>query len=97
MRAYLVIDLNVTDLDGFMEYVHRIPELIQKHDGRYLVQGVEPTVIEASDSKLERSVIIEFPSRVEAEAFLEERSKSELHEIWSRTTDSRILLVEGST
>ncbi len=77
-----------------MEYVRRIPELIEKHSGRYLVQGVRPEMIEGEDSP-GRSVILEFPSREDAKKFLVERESSDLHDIWLRTTEARILLVEG--
>jgi uncharacterized protein (DUF1330 family) len=97
MIAYLIIDLAIIDADGFMEYVRRIPDLIEKYSGRYLVQGVEPTIVEGSAENLQRSVVIEFPSRELAESFLDERGKSDLHEIWARTTSSRILLVDGCT
>ena len=46
MNAYLVIDVNITDVDEFMKYVQRIPALIEKHSGRYIVQGEKPEVIE---------------------------------------------------
>ena len=95
MSAYLLIDLNVTELEGFMRYAERIPEMIRQHGGRYLVQGVEPTVVEASGDQFERSVVIEFPTRDAAERFLDERSRSDLHAIWAETTRSRILLVDG--
>lgn len=95
MHAYLIIDLKISDLAGFMVYAERIPALIEKHSGRYIVQGVEPTVIEGSDDDIERSVILEFPNRSAAQAFLEERSRSDLHSIWADTTNSRILLVDG--
>ena len=97
MRAYLIIDLKITDLPGFMVYAERIPALIEKYSGRYIVQGVEPTVIEGSGDQIERAVILEFPNRSSAEAFLEERRQSDLHTIWADTTNSRILLVEGCT
>lgn len=96
MKAYLQIDLDIVDLDGFMEYVQRIPELIQKHAGRYLVEGVIPNAVEEKGSIPQRSVLLEFPSREHAEAFLAERAASDLHDIWSKTTSSRILLLDGS-
>jgi len=95
MKAYLVIDVNITDLEGFMEYVRRIPALIQKYSGRYLVQGVEPTVVESRGDKPQRTVVLEFPTRDSAVSFLAERDASDLHELWTRTTSSRILLVDG--
>ncbi len=96
MKAYLQIDLKILDLEGFMEYANRIPELINKHGGRYLVQGVEPMPVQG-EAIPERSVLLEFPSKVAAESFLSERAKPDLHEIWQRTTESRILLLEGCT
>ena len=95
MKAYLMIELNLIDMEGFMEYAQRIPALISKHGGRYLVQGVEPTVVEKRGDVSQRAVLLEFPDRPAAEAFLDERSKSDLHGIWAKTTDSQILLVDG--
>lgn len=95
MKAYIIIDLKIVEIDGFMEYVARIPELIEKYGGKYLVQGVEPIVIEGAAAEPPYSVVLEFPSKTVAESFLEERSQSDLHEIWGRTTNSRILLAEG--
>jgi uncharacterized protein (DUF1330 family) len=95
MKAYLQIDLRISNLDLFMEYVERIPGLIQTHGGRYLVQGVEPVVIEEQGHAPERSVLLEFPSKEAAQSFLAERAASDLHEIWEKSTASRILLLEG--
>ena len=97
MKAFLQIDLNITNLDLFLQYVDRIPELIHKHEGQYLVQGVEPQVIEGGDFVPEHSVVIEFPALANAEAFLQERAESDLHAIWTSSTNSRILLLTGTT
>jgi uncharacterized protein (DUF1330 family) len=69
MKAYLVLDLTVNDINGFRKYIVEIPACIAKHSGQYIVRGVQPTIIEG-DWKPERVVIIEFPSRAKAEAFL---------------------------
>ncbi len=94
MAAFLIIDLDISDIQGFMEYVRYIPELIEKHSGRYLVEGVEPEIIEGESSP-GRIVVLEFPSREHAEKFLAERASSDLHDIWLKTTEARILLVDG--
>ncbi|MDX1812921.1 MAG: DUF1330 domain-containing protein, partial [Gammaproteobacteria bacterium] len=44
MNAYLILDLSIHDIGRFSEYIHKIPEFIKKHSGRYVVQGVESTV-----------------------------------------------------
>ena len=68
MNAYLVLDLAVHDFEKFQDYINKIPAVIEKHAGRYIVQGEEPEVIEG-DWNPERIVIIEFPSRAKAKKF----------------------------
>ena len=46
MAAYLLVDLDIHDQDGFHEYRSRVPEYIAKHGGEYLVRGGELEVIE---------------------------------------------------
>jgi uncharacterized protein (DUF1330 family) len=66
MKAYLVLDLTIHDFAGFGPYIAGIPAFIEKHSGKYIVQGVQPTTMEG-DWSPERMVVIEFPN---AEAFL---------------------------
>ena len=94
MKAYLVLDFSITDLPGFLPYVEAIPAFIAKHGGRYIVRGVEPTVMEG-DWVPERVVILEFPSPENAKAFLDDPEAQLLFERRHRTTDSKLILVEG--
>lgn len=95
MRGYIIIDVNIVDAEGFMEYAKRIPELIEKHGGRYIVKGAVPHVIRSGGDIPQYSVVLEFPSVDEAKAFIEEGSKSSLIELFNRATTGRILSVEG--
>ena len=94
MKAYLVLDFSIDDLSGFLPYVDAIPAFIEKHGGRYIVRGVEPTVVEG-DWTPERLVILEFPSRENAKAFLGDPDAQALFEVRHRTTNSRLILVDG--
>jgi len=96
MTAYLVLDFAVRDLRGFLPYVEAIPAFIEKHGGRYIVRGVAPTVMEG-DWAPERMVILEFPARENAEAFLNDPEAQPLFALRHRTTDSRLVLVDGCT
>jgi len=96
MKAYLVLDLTVNDFDGFRTYIAEIPTFIARHSGQYIVSGVEPTTIEG-DWKPERLVIIEFPARENAEAFLDDPEIQDLFEVRDRTTTSRLVLADGCT
>jgi uncharacterized protein (DUF1330 family) len=96
MKAYLVLDLQVNDLAGFRRYVAEIPAHIARHAGRYIVRGVEPTCIEG-DWKPQRLVILEFPERSNAEAFLSDPGIQDLFNVRHETTTSRLVLVDGCT
>jgi uncharacterized protein (DUF1330 family) len=96
MKAYLVLDLTVNDYGGFKKYIAEIPAFIARHSGKYIVQGVVPTTIE-SDWKPERLVIIEFPERKSAEAFLSDPEIQDLFKIRHATTTSRLVLADGCT
>ena len=96
MKAYLVLDLSVNDFGGFRKYIAEIPAFIAKHSGKYIVQGVQPTPIEG-DWKPERMVIIEFPARENAEAFLRDSEIQDLFKVRHDTMTSRLVLAEGCT
>jgi uncharacterized protein (DUF1330 family) len=96
MKAYLVLDLTVNDFAGFRKYVDEIPAFIAKHSGKYIVRGVEPTTIEG-DWKPERMVIIEFPERENAEAFLGDPEIRDLFRVRHATTTGKLVLVDGCT
>lgn len=94
MKAYLVLDLAIHDLAGFRPYIAAIPAFIAKHGGQYIVQGAEPTVMEG-DWKPERVVVIEFPARENARAFLSDPDCQDLFRVRHATTTSKLLLVDG--
>ena len=96
MKAYLVLDFSVNDIGGVMKYVAEIPAFIAKHSGRYLVKGVQPTTIEG-DWKPERMVILEFPERENAEAFLGDPEIQDLFKVRHDTTTSKLVLADGCT
>ena len=95
MTAYLVLDFSVRDLEGFRPYVAAIPAFIEKHGGRYIVRGAQPTVMEG-DWSPERLVVLEFPDRAAAQAFLADPDCQDLFRIRHATTTSRLVLVDGA-
>jgi uncharacterized protein (DUF1330 family) len=93
MKAYLVLDFVVHDFPGFLPYIAAIPAVFGRHGGRYLVQGTVPTVVEG-DCAPERLVIIEFPSRADAQGFLDDPEAQPLFALRHKTTTSKLVLVD---
>ncbi len=96
MKAYLVLDLTIHDLPAFRPYIAAIPAFIEKHGGRYIVRGVEPTSMEGN-WRPELMVVLEFPARENAQAFLADPDCQDLFRIRHETTTSRLVLVDGCT
>ena len=94
MKAYLVLDFSVHDLPGFRPYVSAIPSFIEKHGGRYIVRGAQPTIMEGEWAP-ERMVILEFPSRDNAKAFLADPEAQSLFRRRHQTTTSHLVLLDG--
>jgi uncharacterized protein (DUF1330 family) len=94
MKAYLVLDLTIHDFGSFREYIEKVPSFIEKHGGKYIVQGAEPIPMEG-DWRPERMVILEFPARQSATAFLTDPDFQDLLAIRHRTTTSNLVLVDG--
>ncbi|NTS78486.1 DUF1330 domain-containing protein [Catenovulum sp. SM1970] len=94
MKGYLILDFSIKDFSKFKEYIEKIPAFINKHGGRYIVQGVVPEAIEG-DWQPERVVVLEFPSNKHAKAFLADPDAQPLFSIRHSTTQSKLILAEG--
>ena len=94
MKGYLVLDLSIRELDSFLEYAAKIPVFLEKHGGRYIVQGVVPEKMEG-DWLPDRLVILEFPSTVHAKEFLADPEAQSLFALRHESTNSQLILAEG--
>jgi len=94
LKAYLILDLTIHDLAAFRPYIAAIPGFIEKHSGKYIVQGAQPTAMEG-DWRPERMVVIEFPSRENAQRFLNDPDCQDLFRVRHETTTSNLILVDG--
>jgi uncharacterized protein (DUF1330 family) len=94
MNAYLILDLSINNFENFREYIEKIPFFIKKHGGRYIVQGVEPEVMEG-DWHPDRVVVLEFPSKENAKEFLRDPDAQSLFAIRHQSTTSKLILADG--
>ncbi|WP_442498931.1 DUF1330 domain-containing protein [Methylobacter sp. sgz302048] len=94
MNAYLILDLAINNFENFREYIEKIPFFIKKHGGRYIVQGVEPEVMEG-DWRPNRIVVLEFPSKENAKEFLRDPDAQSLFAIRHQSTTSKLILADG--
>ncbi len=94
MAAYFIVDLDIHDTAGIQEYRDRVPSVIQKHGGRYLVRGGAWQSLEG-DWKPKRLVILEFPSMEHAKRFYESEEYRELKTVRLSAANTNLIVVEG--
>lgn len=96
MKGYLILDFTIINLPEFMEYVEKIPAYLHKHQGRYLVEGVTPKIIEG-DWNPNTIVVLEFESTENVDQFLSDPEVKELFAIRHQNTKSNLIMVKGGS
>lgn len=94
MKTYLIADISVHDMEKFNEYRQLVPEIIAKHGGQYLVRGGKSEVKEGRWQP-GRLVVIQFPSRKEAQAFLDDPEYAPIAQIRWAAAKTNLVLVDG--
>ena len=94
MSAYIVVNMEVFDRETFEEYKARVPALIQKHGGEYLIRGGTHEVLEG-DWKPSRLVLLRFPDMAAAQAFYNDPEYAPLIALRQRGSRFDMVVVEG--
>ncbi|MCB1672658.1 MAG: DUF1330 domain-containing protein [Gammaproteobacteria bacterium] len=95
MTAYLIADITVHDPDKYQEYVRLVPAFIEKHGGHYKVRGGEVDCREGSWTP-QRLIVLEFPSRKDAVAFLEDPDYQPVAAIRHESATTNLIVLDGA-
>lgn len=94
MSAYLIANIDVTDLAGFEEYRAGVPAVIAQYGGRYLVRGGAISAVEGV-SPFKRLVVLEFPTMDTLKAFYHSPEYAPLLQLRMAASTGEVVLVEG--
>jgi uncharacterized protein (DUF1330 family) len=94
MTAYIIVDITVESPDRYQDYVRQAPAFVAKHGGRYLVRGGNAEAPEG-DWLPERLVVLQFPSRADARALLDDPDYQAIAPLRQTTTRSNLIIVDG--
>ncbi len=95
MSAYMIVNVDVKDPAAYEEYKTKVPALIRKHGGEYLVRGGKFVILEG-DWKPTRLVLLRFPDLVSAQAFFADPEYHPLKALRQRISEGDIVVVEGT-
>jgi uncharacterized protein (DUF1330 family) len=94
MSVYMIIDITVHNSEAYKEYVKLASSFIEKHEGKYLVRGGKTEVREGTWEP-GRIIVLEFPSRSEATAFLDDPEYQPIAAIRHAAATTNLVVVEG--
>jgi uncharacterized protein (DUF1330 family) len=94
MTAYVIVDIEVTDLAGYGEYKQLAPVAVKLYGGKYIARGGTNETLEG-DWKANRLVILEFESMEKAKAWLNSPEYAPARTLRHKYARTNMVVVEG--
>jgi uncharacterized protein (DUF1330 family) len=95
MTAYVIVDIEVADPEGYKEYAKLAPEAVKLYGGRYLARGGPNETLEG-DWHAKRLVILEFASIEKAKAWVNSDEYAPARALRHQYAKSNMVVVEGT-
>ena len=93
--AYLIVEMHVTDLEQYKQYMAEAPAVVKAFGGKYLVRGGRHETVEG-DWQPHRVAVLRFPSYEQAKAFYDSETYRQVRSKRAGATEYfNMVLVEG--
>lgn len=95
MSAYVVVDIDVVDPEGYEEYKKLASAAVNLYGGRYLARGGRCETLEG-EWHARRLVILEFENLQRAKAWVNSPEYAPARAIRQKTAHTNMVVVEGA-
>jgi uncharacterized protein (DUF1330 family) len=95
MKAYIIVDVNITDPVRYDDYKKLTPGSLVPYDGRFIVRGGAAETLEGS-WKPGRIVVLEFPTLAKAKAWWSSEGYAPAKALRQSASITRMIVVEGA-
>lgn len=95
MSAYVVLDIEVTNPEGYKEYVKIAPASVTLYGGRYIARGGPNETLEG-EWHAKRLVILEFPNGEKAKVWLNSPEYAPARAMRHKYAKTNMVVVEGA-
>ena len=93
--AYIIVDMQITDMDQYRQYMAEAPAAVAAAGGEYLVRGGRLETLEG-DWQPHRVAMLRFPSFEQAKAFYNDAGYAQVRALRAGSTGYfNLVLVEG--
>ncbi len=94
MPAYIIVELLITDKEGYGEYKRLAPTSISSYDGKYIIRGGRTESLEGNWNP-ERIAVLEFPTFERAKEWYASEMYKKARSIRQQTAITKMILIEG--
>jgi uncharacterized protein (DUF1330 family) len=95
MTAYVIVDIEVIDPEGYKDYVKLAPEAVKFYGGKYIARGGQNETPEG-EWQAKRLVILEFPSVGQAKNWLNSSEYAPARALRHKYAKTNMVVVEGA-
>ena len=94
MTAYVVVDIDVHDPEGYEEYKKLAPAAVEHYGGKYIARGGTTETLEG-DWTPKRLVILQFENSEQAKKWLNSDEYRLARAMRHKTANSQMVVIEG--
>ncbi len=94
MKAYIIVDVNITNPSRYEDYRKLTPASLVPYDGKFIVRGGATETLEG-EWLPGRVVVLEFPSMQQAKAWWSSAGYAPAKAIRQSAADTKMIIVEG--
>ncbi len=94
MSVYMIIEIEIKNKQLYSKYVEKVPKVIEKYGGRYLIRGGKVTPLFGNWNP-ERIILIEFKSVEMVQNCFKSSEYLELAPLREQSTITKAIIVEG--
>ena len=95
MTAYVIVDIEVTDPEGYKEYIKVAPPAVALYGGKYIARGGANETLEG-EWQAKRLVILEFPDMEQAKKWLNSEEYAPARAMRHKYAKTNMVVVEGA-
>ena len=94
MAAYVIAEIDITDPKAYEEYRDKVPGVIARYGGKYIVRGGKTEPLEGGWSP-KRVAMLEFPTMEQALKWYRSPEYAPLIKLRQKASRGKMILVEG--
>lgn len=96
MTAFLIADIKITDDKWVPDYAAKVHDIVHKHGGKYLSRSGNVKTLEGNPLATTLIAIMQFPSAMAAEAFVNDPSYAPFVAARKGGSESRFQLIDDT-